>query len=80
MNGARFFFIVIYIHIFRGLYYKSYKFWGVWVIGCLIFILSIITAFFGYILPWGQISYWGATVITNLGRVLPGGDLVVQWV
>jgi quinol-cytochrome oxidoreductase complex cytochrome b subunit len=67
-NGASMFFIVVYIHTFRGLYYGSYLYprehlWGV---GVLILLLMIVTAFLGYVLPWGQMSFWGATVITNL--------------
>ena len=68
MNGASFFFIVIYIHIFRGLYYGSYKEPRelLWMLGVVILLLMMATAFMGYVLPWGQMSYWGATVITNL--------------
>ena len=68
MNGASFFFIVTYIHIFRGLYYGSYKAPRelLWILGVLILLLMMATAFMGYVLPWGQMSFWGATVITNL--------------
>nr|YP_004062178.1 cytochrome b [Gracilariophila oryzoides]ADR03194.1 cytochrome b [Gracilariophila oryzoides]APC24923.1 apocytochrome b [Gracilariophila oryzoides] len=81
-NGASMFFIVVYIHIFRGLYFSSYtkpRQW-VWVIGVIIFLLMIITAFIGYVLPWGQMSLWGATVITNLVSAVPLiGDSIVTW-
>lgn len=81
-NGASMFFIVVYIHIFRGLYFSSYtkpKQW-VWVIGVFIFLLMIITAFIGYVLPWGQMSLWGATVITNLVSAIPFiGNSIVTW-
>ena len=68
MNGASMFFIVVYIHIFRGLYYGSYKEPRelLWILGVVIFVLMMATAFMGYVLPWGQMSFWGATVITNL--------------
>lgn len=79
--GASFFFIVVYIHIGRGLYYGSYKSPRevLWWMGILIFFLMMGTAFMGYVLPWGQMSFWGATVITNLLSVIPiiGGDIVV---
>ncbi|MEN3953022.1 cytochrome b/b6 [Iodidimonas sp. SYSU 1G8] len=79
-NGASFFFIVVYIHIFRGLYYGSYKAPRelLWMLGLIIFILMMATAFMGYVLPWGQMSFWGATVITNLFSAIPvvGGDIV----
>jgi len=73
-NGASFMFICLYIHIFKAIYYSSYtgKHKWVWYIGVLIFILSMATAFIGYVLPWGQMSLWGATVITSLLTVLPG--------
>jgi ubiquinol-cytochrome c reductase cytochrome b subunit len=82
-NGASFFFIVVYVHIIRGLYYGSYKeprnF--LWLIGSLILTCMIITAFFGYVLPWGQMSFWGATVITNLFSAIPVFGLgIVQWI
>src|SRR3546814_3663748 len=68
MNGASFFFIVVYIHIFRGLYYGSYKAPRelLWMLGVVILLLMMATAFMGYVLPWGQMSFWGAKVITNL--------------
>lgn len=78
-NGARFFFICLYGHIGRGLYYGSFLFSRVWLVGVVLLLVVIATAFFGYVLPWGQISFWGATVITNLFSVVPylGGELVV---
>lgn len=80
-NGASFFFICIYLHVGRGMYYGSYLFTPTWIIGVIILFLVIGTAFIGYVLPWGQISFWGATVITNLLSAVPylGLDLV-QWV
>ncbi|MBD25497.1 MAG: cytochrome b [Candidatus Marinimicrobia bacterium] len=79
-NGASFFFIVVYIHIFRGLYYGSYKAPRevLWWLGLVIMILMMATAFMGYVLPWGQMSFWGATVITNLFSAIPlvGDDIV----
>lgn len=81
INGASIFFICIYIHIGRGIYYISFKIHITWIIGVTIFTLSIITAFLGYVLPWGQISFWGATVITNLISTIPYiGNLIVQWI
>jgi ubiquinol-cytochrome c reductase cytochrome b subunit len=83
MNGASMFFIAVYIHIFRGLYYGSYKAPRelLWMIGVVILLLMMATAFMGYVLPWGQMSYWGATVITNLLSVVPFvGDKIVVWV
>ena len=81
-NGASFFFIVVYVHIFRGLYYGSYitPREALWCSGVVIFILMMATAFMGYVLPWGQMSFWGATVITNLFSAIPliGKD-VVDW-
>jgi quinol-cytochrome oxidoreductase complex cytochrome b subunit len=82
MNGASMFFIVVYIHIFRGLYYGSYKpprevLWG---LGVIILLLMMATAFLGYVLPWGQMSFWGATVITNLFSAIPlVGEPIVTW-
>ena len=82
MNGASFFFIVVYIHIFRGMYFGSYKapreiLWG---LGVVILLLMMATAFMGYVLPWGQMSFWGATVITNLFSAIPlVGDYIVTW-
>ena len=81
-NGASFFFIVVYSHIFRGLYHGSYAYprQALWCSGVVIFILIIATAFMGYVLPWGQISFWGATVITNLFSALPEvGKSIVLW-
>ena len=82
MNGASFFFIVVYIHIFRGLYYGSYKAPRelLWWLGIIILLLMMATAFMGYVLPWGQMSFWGATVITNLFSAIPLiGESIVQW-
>ena len=81
-NGAAFFFIAVYIHMFRGLYYGSYKSPReiLWMIGVIIFIVMMATAFMGYVLPWGQMSYWGAVVITNLFSAFPYiGEPIVQW-
>nr|YP_009117098.1 cytochrome b [Pelotretis flavilatus]AGI78923.1 cytochrome b [Pelotretis flavilatus] len=79
-NGASFFFICIYLHIGRGLYYGSYLFKETWNVGVVLLLLVMATAFVGYVLPWGQMSFWGATVITNLFSAVPyiGGSLV-QW-
>ena len=81
MNTASFFFIVVYIHMFRGLYYGSYKAPRelLWMLGVVIFLLMMATAFMGYVLPWGQMSFWGATVITNLFSAIPfvGESIVV---
>ena len=82
MNGASFFFIVVFIHIFRGLYYGSYKAPRelLWWLGIIILLLMMATAFMGYVLPWGQMSFWGATVITNLFSAIPFiGDTITQW-
>jgi ubiquinol-cytochrome c reductase cytochrome b/c1 subunit len=81
-NGASMFFIAVYLHIFRGLYYGSYKEPRevLWILGMLIFLLMMATAFMGYVLPWGQMSFWGATVITSLFSALPFvGEPVVTW-
>lgn len=79
-NGARFFFICIYLHIGRGIYFKSYTYIYTWNIGVILLFLTIGTAFIGYVLPWGQISFWGATVITNLLSAIPYlGTTIVQW-
>src|ERR1019366_8909771 len=81
-NGASMFFIVTYVHLFRGLYYGSYKAPRelLWMFGVVILLLMMATAFMGYVLPWGQMSYWGATVITNLFSAFPLiGESVVQW-
>lgn len=82
MNGASMFFILVYIHIARGLYYGSYKSPRelLWIIGVVIFLMMMATAFMGYVLPWGQMSFWGATVITNLFSAIPVvGESIVQW-
>jgi ubiquinol-cytochrome c reductase cytochrome b subunit len=82
MNGASMFFLVVYIHMFRGLYYGSYKSPRelLWMIGVVILLLMMATAFMGYVLPWGQMSYWGATVITNLFSAIPlVGKAIVTW-
>src|SRR6267143_319478 len=73
MNGASMFFAIVYIHLFRGLYYGSYKAPRelLWILGVIILVLLIATAFMGYVLPWGQMSYWAATVITNLFSAIP---------
>uniref|UniRef100_A0AAU6QFD5 Cytochrome b n=1 Tax=Gatzara nigrivena TaxID=2929832 RepID=A0AAU6QFD5_9NEOP len=79
-NGASFFFICIYLHIGRGLYYSSYMFLHTWSVGVIILFLVMATAFMGYVLPWGQMSFWGATVITNLLSAIPYlGTMLVQW-
>nr|YP_010686249.1 cytochrome b [Ranacris albicornis]WAX39753.1 cytochrome b [Ranacris albicornis] len=80
-NGASMFFICIYLHVGRGIYYGSYMYIYTWMIGTLILFLVMATAFMGYVLPWGQMSFWGATVITNLMSAIPylGTDLV-QWI
>ena len=79
-NGARFFFICIYLHISRGVYYGSFHLKETWVAGVVILFLLIGTAFLGYVLPWGQMSFWGATVITNLASAIPFiGNEVVFW-
>jgi ubiquinol-cytochrome c reductase cytochrome b subunit len=85
-NGASMFFIAVYLHMFRGLYYGSYKAPRevLWILGVIIFVLMIATAFLGYVLPWGQMSFWAATVITNLFSsidqvVPPLGTAIVRW-
>jgi quinol-cytochrome oxidoreductase complex cytochrome b subunit len=81
-NGASMFFIVVYCHIFRGLYYGSYMYprGFLWCSGVIIFLLMMATAFMGYVLPWGQMSFWGATVITNLFSAIPFiGQSIVDW-
>jgi ubiquinol-cytochrome c reductase cytochrome b/c1 subunit len=81
-NGGSMFFIVVYIHVFRGLYYGSYKSPRevLWWLGIIILLLMMATAFMGYVLPWGQMSFWGATVITNLFSAIPlVGDSIVTW-
>jgi len=80
-NGASLFFICLYLHISRGIYYYSFHLSEVWNIGVIILLLVIATAFIGYVLPWGQISFWGATVITNLLSAIPYiGEYTVQWI
>ncbi|TQV83541.1 cytochrome b [Denitrobaculum tricleocarpae] len=82
MNMASFFFIVVFIHMFRGLYYGSYKSPReiLWMLGVVILLLMMATAFMGYVLPWGQMSFWGATVITNLFSAIPVfGESIVVW-
>lgn len=82
-NGASMFFLVVYIHMFRGLYYGSYMYprQTLWISGVVIFILMMATAFMGYVLPWGQMSFWAATVITNLFSAIPViGESIVQWI
>ncbi|WP_265517015.1 cytochrome b [Nitratireductor luteus] len=78
-NGASMFFVAVYIHIFRGLYYGSYKAPRelLWILGCIIYLLMMATAFMGYVLPWGQMSFWGATVITSFFTAIP---LVGTWI
>nr|UUG47613.1 cytochrome b [Ips nitidus] len=80
-NGASFFFICLYLHIGRGIYYSSYLLKETWLSGVTIFFLVMATAFLGYVLPWGQMSFWGATVITNLVSAIPYlGNTIVQWI
>lgn len=80
-NGASFFFICIYLHIGRGIYYESFNLKYTWFIGVIILFILIATAFIGYVLPWGQISFWGATVITNLLSAIPYlGTILVNWI
>ena len=80
-NGASIFFICIYIHTGRGLYYGSFRLKEVWIVGVTLFLLTILAAFLGYVLPWGQMSYWAATVITNLLSAVPYlGEQVVTWI
>lgn len=81
-NGASFFFVAVYLHIFRGLYYGSYKAPRevLWILGVIILLVMMATAFMGYVLPWGQMSFWGAKVITNLFSAVPFvGDTIVTW-
>jgi ubiquinol-cytochrome c reductase cytochrome b subunit len=80
--GASMFFCAVYLHMFRGIYYGSYKFPRelLWHLGLVIFLIMMATAFMGYVLPWGQMSYWGATVITNLFSAIPiFGESIVTW-
>nr|YP_010734286.1 cytochrome b [Schrankia costaestrigalis]WEH00720.1 cytochrome b [Schrankia costaestrigalis] len=80
-NGASFFFICIYLHIGRGIYYESFNLKHTWMIGVMILFLLMATAFMGYVLPWGQMSFWGATVITNLLSAIPYlGSMLVNWI
>jgi quinol-cytochrome oxidoreductase complex cytochrome b subunit len=81
-NGASMFFIAVYIHMLRGLYYGSYKAPRevLWILGVIIYLLMMATGFMGYVLPWGQMSFWGATVITNLFSAIPFvGDAITTW-
>ena len=80
-NGASIFFLFIYLHIGRGIYYGSFNIVETWNVGVILFILTIATAFMGYVLPWGQIRFWGATVITNLFSAIPYiGKTLVEWI
>nr|YP_010693879.1 cytochrome b [Graptemys ouachitensis]WCD42319.1 cytochrome b [Graptemys ouachitensis]CCD33231.1 cytochrome b [Graptemys gibbonsi]CCD33232.1 cytochrome b [Graptemys nigrinoda delticola] len=80
-NGASLFFMCIYLHIGRGLYYGSYLYKETWNTGIILLLLTMATAFVGYVLPWGQMSFWGATVITNLLSAIPYiGNTLVQWI
>nr|YP_010585911.1 cytochrome b [Glossosoma caudatum]UZZ43634.1 cytochrome b [Glossosoma caudatum] len=80
-NGASFFFICLYIHTGRGIYYESFTFKTTWFVGLLILLMTMAAAFMGYVLPWGQMSFWGATVITNLLSAIPlMGTDIVQWI
>nr|ABY48159.1 cytochrome b [Xantusia riversiana]ABY80910.1 cytochrome b [Xantusia riversiana] len=80
-NGASIFFICLYLHIARGLYYGSYMYMITWNIGVILLFLVMATAFVGYVLPWGQMSFWGATVITNLLSAIPYiGTMLVEWI
>nr|QHD26502.1 cytochrome b [Lepidotrigona flavibasis] len=81
MNGASFYFMMMYMHILRNLYYYSFKMTKAWMVGSMIMFMSMASAFLGYVLPWGQMSFWGAMVITNLLSAIPYvGQLVVEWV
>nr|QAT19919.1 cytochrome b [Loboschiza koenigiana] len=80
-NGASFFFICVYLHIGRGIYYESFNLKYTWMVGVIILFLLMGTAFMGYVLPWGQMSFWGATVITNLLSAIPYlGNMLVNWI
>jgi len=80
-SGASWYFLIIYLHMGRGIYYKRFKLKLVWIIGVIIYIIRIAVAFIGYVLPWGQMSFWAATVITNLLSIIPWiGVDVVEWV
>jgi ubiquinol-cytochrome c reductase cytochrome b/c1 subunit len=81
-NGAAMFFLAVYVHMFRGLYYGSYKEPRevLWILGVILYLLMMATGFMGYVLVWGQMSFWAATVITNLFSAIPGiGDTIVTW-
>ena len=79
-NGASMFFFCVYLHIGKGIYYGGYTKIIVWNVGVFLFLLMIVTAFIGYVLPWGQMSFWAATVITNLLSAIPYiGDDIVRW-
>ena len=81
-NGASMFFVALYIHMFRGLYYGSFKAPRevLWILGVLLYLLAVATAFLGYVLPWGQMSFWAANVITNLFSAIPViGDSITTW-
>nr|WOR80652.1 cytochrome b [Luciola sp.] len=81
MNGASLFFVCLYLHIGRGMYYSSFMQTKTWLIGVILFFMIMATAFLGYVLPWGQMSFWGATVITNLLSAIPYmGTSIVQWI
>nr|YP_010625182.1 cytochrome b [Atyopsis moluccensis]WBG72622.1 cytochrome b [Atyopsis moluccensis] len=80
-NGASFFFVCLYMHTGRGIYYGSFMYMHTWMVGVVILFLTMATAFLGYVLPWGQMSFWGATVITNLFSAIPYiGTELVQWI
>nr|YP_008992971.1 cytochrome b [Leptobelus gazella]AEE89609.1 cytochrome b [Leptobelus gazella] len=80
-NGASLFFMCMFMHIGRGMYYSSYKYTQTWYSGMMIMMLTMATAFLGYVLPWGQMSFWGATVITNLLSAIPYmGEMLVNWI
>nr|WMV00544.1 cytochrome b [Kikihia peninsularis] len=80
-NGASLFFICVYLHVGRGLYYGSFKYIETWSIGVIMLLMLMATAFLGYVLPWGQMSFWGATVITNLLSAIPYlGGMLVNWI
>nr|YP_009967235.1 cytochrome b [Diaphanes citrinus]QEO18997.1 cytochrome b [Diaphanes citrinus] len=80
-NGASMFFICLYLHMSRGIYYSSFMYKETWITGVMIMLMIMATAFLGYVLPWGQMSFWGATVITNLLSAIPYlGNMIVMWV
>nr|YP_009733532.1 cytochrome b [Krisna rufimarginata]QHV34370.1 cytochrome b [Krisna rufimarginata] len=80
-NGASMFFMSMYMHTGRGMYYGSYKYKKTWTLGVMIMLMTMATAFLGYVLPWGQMSFWGATVITNLMSAIPYiGNSLVMWI